>query len=198
MTSADTGPTVTSQGDITQLLGAFRQGDRDALDRVLPMLYGPLRAMARRQLRRPLPGRTLNPTALVHEAYLKLVDQSRADWRDRQHFLAVSATAMRHIVVDYARRKAAQKRGGDALHTLIDGERIGAAARQLDVLALDEALQKLSELDERLTRTVELRFFGGLTVEETAQVLEISPRTVKNDWRKARALLYRFLGEGVG
>lgn len=184
---------MTSEHEITRLLSAIRHGDHPAWDRLAALVYDRLRALARGQLRGPRLGGTLTPTVLVHEAYLKLVNQRQADWRDRQHFLAVAATAMRQIVVDHARRKRAQKRGGGAHHTLIDGSKLGIESDTVDVLALDEALEKLSRLEERLTRTVELRYFGGLTVEETAQVLEVSPRTVKSDWRKARALLYRFL-----
>jgi RNA polymerase sigma factor (TIGR02999 family) len=131
----------------------------------------------------------------VHEAYLKLVDQERADWKDRRHFLAVAATAMRHLVIDRARRQAAGKRGGGARHTLLDENRIGVEARAADLLALDEALDNLAALDRRLARLVELRFFAGLTIAESADVLGVSEPTVKRDWRKARALLNRMLRE---
>ncbi len=186
---------MQDEGEITRLLGKIRQGDSEALDRMLPLVYNELHGMAQRQLRRGRRGQTLNTTALVHEAYLKLVDGERADWNDRRHFLAVAATAMRSIVVDYARRKTAKKRGSAAPHSLLDEARIGVEERSAEILALDEALVALSRVDERLSRIVELRYFGGLTVEEIAAVMEVSDRTVKRDWRKARALLYRMLTE---
>lgn len=184
---------ATHSREISELLGAIRHGDRGAWDRVAPLIYNHLHTLARGQLRRQLPGATLTPTVLVHEAYLKLAQQADPQWKNRQHFLAIAATAMRHIIVDYARRKRSQKRGGGVHHTLIEGSKLGIDSNTLDILALDQALEKLSGLDPRLTRTVELRFFGGLTVEETASVLGVSPRTVKSDWRKARALLYSAL-----
>ena len=184
---------MAESGDITQLLVAIRDGDRQALDQLLPLVYGELRVLARRQLRRQRPGQTLDTTALVHEAYLKLVDTERVEWRDRSHFLAVAATAMRHILVDAARRRTAQKRGGqDAPETFHD-TRVGLEDRAVDILALDEALETLGEMDERLVKLVELRFFGGLTVEETAEAMGLGARTVKRDWRKARAFLHQAL-----
>ncbi|MFQ5524705.1 MAG: sigma-70 family RNA polymerase sigma factor [Thermoanaerobaculia bacterium] len=182
-------------GEITQLLDVVREGDREALNRLLPLVYGELRTLAHRQLKGNRGDASLNTTALVHEAYLKLVDQGRADWKDRRHFLAVAATAMRHLVIDHARRRTAQKRGGGTRHTLLDEGRIGIEARAARLLALDEALENLAGLDGRLARLVELRFFGGLTVAESAGVLEVSEPTVKRDWRKAKALLYRTLNE---
>jgi RNA polymerase sigma factor (TIGR02999 family) len=181
---------MEGQGEVTRLLERLRNGDPGALDRVLPLVYDELRAMAHRQLTRGRPGQTLDTTALVHDAYLKLVDAKAAGWNDRRHFLAVAATAMRQIVVDHARRRGAQKRGGGVEPLLLDESRFGVDARATEILALDQALGRLSRLDERLTRLVELRFFAGLTVEETAGVLETSERTVKRDWQKARALLH--------
>ncbi len=187
---------MPDQGEITRLLFAFRDGEGSAMDELLPLVYGELRGIAHRQLRRR-PAQTLNTTALAHEAYLKLVDQSRAEWRDRSHFLAVAAVAMRHILVDTARRRTAQKRGGDDVRVTLDDRAAKADtdSRAIEILALDEALTALAELNDRLSRLVELRFFGGLTVEETAEAMGISERTVKRDWRKARAFLYRALGE---
>ncbi len=180
-------------GEITQLLRQVREGDRNALDRLLPLVYDELRVLARRQVERGRHTPTLDTTALVHEAYLKLVDQSRADWKDRRHFLAVASTAMRHLAIDYARRRAAKKRGGERPHTGLDEVRVGAGEPVIRLLALNQALEQLALLNARLVRLVELRFFGGLTIEETAGVLEVSAPTVKREWRKARALLYRML-----
>jgi len=186
-----------TQGEVTQLLETLRNGDRSALDDLFPLIYRELHALAHRQLAARRPGQTLNATALVHEAYLKLVGQSRAMWQDRQHFFAVAATAMRHIIVDYARHRRALKRGGNVQPTLLDEERMGVPVDEKaeEIIALDTALEHLEGLDERLARVVELRFFGGLSVEETAEVLDVSERTVKRDWRKARAFLYQVLND---
>jgi RNA polymerase sigma factor (TIGR02999 family) len=135
----------------------------------------------------------LNTTALVHEAYLKLVDPANAGWHDRSHFLAVAATAMRHILVDYARQRTAQKRGGDDRQVSLEEGMLGIRIRAEEMLAINQALHSLAAVDQRLVRTVELRFFGGLTVAETAKALEVSEPTVKRDWRKARAFLFRTL-----
>jgi RNA polymerase sigma factor (TIGR02999 family) len=185
------------QGEVTRLLETLRDGKRDALNDLFPLIYRELHAMAHRQLAARRPGQTLNSTALVHEAYLKMVGQSNAVWQDRKHFFAVAATAMRHIIVDYARHRRALKRGGNVVPTLLDEDRMGLPVdeRAHEIIALDDALSHLSTLDERLARIVELRFFGGLSVEETAEVMEISERTVKRDWRKARAFLYQVLNE---
>jgi len=157
------------------------------------LVYAELRLLARRQLRRGRRSPTLDTTGLVHEAYLKLVDRSEAAWQDRTHFLAVAAVAMRHILVDQARRRAAAKRGGEAIQVTLDEGRLVTDPRAVEILALDEALTALSALSERLARLVELRFFGGLTEEETGQVMEMSERTVRREWRKARAFLFRAL-----
>ncbi len=166
------------------------------MDQLFPLVYDELHAIAHRQVRRGGPGQTLNTTALVHEAYLKLVGRSQPGWQDRTHFLSVAAVAMRHILVDHARRRAAEKRGGDDHQILLAEAELGVEARAEVILAVDQALASLAELNERLSRLVELRFFGGLTVEETAAVMGISERTVKRDWRKARAYLYRVLSNG--
>jgi len=184
--------------EIERLLTKARSSEREALDALLPLVYDELRALAHHQLQRFRPGETLSTTALVHEAYLKLVDQTRATFHDRRHFFTVAAMAMRQIIVDYARRRAAQKRGGGAHHEPLDA--LDSAALSIDAQAaalvdLDEALGRLSALDERPARVVELRFFGGLSVDETADVLEVSTATVKRDSRVARAFLARQLGE---
>lgn len=187
---------MPSDGDITGLLAALREGDRAALDRLFPLVYRELHDRAHGQLARHRPGDTLSTTALVHEAYLKLTDSAHQTYQDRVHFFAVASRAMRQILVDYARRRMAVKRGGAPPVTL-DPEVVGDPGRPEELVALDEALVRLEALDERLARTVEMRFFGGLSVEETAAALGVSPRTVKRDWRKARAVLYLTL-EGRG
>ncbi|HEY2294502.1 MAG TPA: sigma-70 family RNA polymerase sigma factor [Thermoanaerobaculia bacterium] len=184
--------------EVTQLLAAVRQGDGSAMDRLMTLVYDELRAVARRQLRRWHPGQTLDTTALVNEAYLRLVDQAGASWRDRVHFLSVAGVAMRHILVDAARRRVAKKRGGEGLRITLDelgpDQRGMDAARQaVEILDLDEAMTSLAARNERLSRLVELRFFAGLTEEETAQTLGTSERTVRRDWLKARAFLFHAL-----
>jgi RNA polymerase sigma factor (TIGR02999 family) len=179
--------------DITDRLIALRNGDRQALDDLIPVVYGPLREIARRRLRERGRDGTLDTTGLVHEAYLRLADQTRLSLNDRRHFFAVAAIAMRQILVDHARRKLALKRGGGARPLDLDAVGVPMKDSAEEIVSLDEALRRLSQVDERLARVVELRFFTGLTVEETADVLEIDPRTVKRDWRKARALLHQAL-----
>ena len=186
-------------GEITRLLVSISDGDRDALNRLFPMVYAELRARAHRQLRHMRPGDTLQPTALVHEAYVKLLGAARPEWHDRRHFFAVASRAMRQITVDYARSQAAQKRGGDAPLLSLDEQRLPVADRASELVALDQALTELESLSERPARVVELRFFGGLSVEETAAVMEVSERTVKREWQKARAFLFDALHrEGIG
>lgn len=189
----------TAPGEVTRLLAAARQGDANAVPQLVSLLYGELRAMARRQLRRGRPGQTITTTVLVHEAYLRLVDRRGASFQDRAHFLSVAAVAMRHILVDAARRHAAKKRGGDGVRITFDGLEAdpgqqGSEARAVEILAVDRALTGLAALNERLSKLVELRFFAGLTEEETAQVMDTSERTVRRDWRKARAFLFQALG----
>lgn len=180
--------------DVTRLLLEWSRGDRTALDRLMPLVYDELRAVAERTLSRERSSHTLQGTALVHEAYLKLVDQRQVRWQDRAHFLAVAAQLMRRILVDYARRHAAVKRGSGKPQLPLDQVNGSvASAAFVDWLALDEALDRLAALHERQARTVELRFFGGLTIEETAEVLRVSPATVKNDWSLARGWLFREL-----
>jgi len=182
-------------GEITRLLVSIREGDPGALNALLPLVYAELRAMAHRV---GGPGRadtTLNTTALVHEAYLKLHDQASLTLQDRKHFFSVAAMAIRQIVIDQARKRSARKRGGNLRRVDLDAAELSAEDGAEEILALDEALSRLSELDARMARVVELRFYGGLSVEEAAEVLDVDPRTVKRDWRKARAILYAALGE---
>ena len=177
-------------GEITRLLVSISEGDRHAFDRLFPIVYAELRARAHRQLRHMRPGDTLQPTALVHEAYVKLLGAARPEWRDRRHFFAVASRAMRQISVDYARSQAAQKRGGNTPALSLDEEHLPVADRAHDLVLLDRALTELESFSERPARVVELRFFGGLSVEETADVMEVSERTIKREWQKARAFLF--------
>jgi RNA polymerase sigma-70 factor, ECF subfamily len=179
---------------VTQLLALASAGDGTALHHAFPLVYSELRGLARRQLRREAEGYTLNSGALVHEAYLRLVDQTRVQWRDRAHFLAVAALAMRRILIDEARRRRAVRRGGGARRVPLDRIDVATPDDHADLLLdLDSALSRLSTLDERQARVVEYRFFGGLTEEETAAVLGVGLRTVKRDWAKARSWLYQEL-----
>ena len=194
--------TVTSSGEsaeITRLLKAWGRGDAGALDRLTPLVYEQLRRMPRGYLRNERPGHTLQATALVNEAYLRLVDTRNLDWTDRAHFFAVCARVMRRILVDAARSRAALKRGGQADRvehsTAIDLDQLPTTGTEMSaqVCALDEALTTLARIDPRRAQVIELRFFGGLTVEETGYVLQVSPQTVMRDWRLARAWLAREL-----
>ena len=182
-------------GTITSQLLALRGGGADARERLFTSVYEQLKSLARRQLR--LRGRTptLGATALVHEAYLRLVDQTRTDWKDRGHFFAVAARAMRQIAIDQARRRGAAKRGEGSVRVTLDPDLAGEAAPLDDVLTVDAALDRLAEASPRLVETVELLFFAGLTIDEAAEALSTSPTTVKRDWRKAKALLLDILGE---
>jgi RNA polymerase sigma-70 factor (ECF subfamily) len=180
---------------ITDLLVSWRNGDRAAVHQLIPLVYEELRALAHRQLGGHGP-QMLQTTALVHEVYLRLAGRSQLRVEDRRHFFAIAARAMRQLVVDHARRQAAGKRGGSQRMVPLDGAEIPVAGRAAEIVAIDAALDRLAAHDARLSQVVELRFFGGLSVEETADVLGSSPRTVKRDWRKARAFLYRELTEG--
>jgi RNA polymerase sigma factor (TIGR02999 family) len=180
---------VPDHGDITHLLAALRDGDKSAMDRLLPLVYREFHERAHAQLARRRPGETLSTTALVHEAYLKLAGSAHQSYQDRVHFFAVASRAMRQILVDYARRTTAEKRGSRPAVTL-EPDAVANPDRAEELVALDEGLEQLEKLDPRLVRTVELRFFGGLSVEETADALGISPRTVKRDWQRARAFLF--------
>ncbi len=185
--------------DVTQLLLAWRQGDPAALDRLLPRVYGALRRLAHARMRAEKPGcQTLQTTALVHEAYLRLVDGTQVRWQGRAHFYAVCARLMRRILVDRARARGAQKRGGDVRHVPF-GEWLGAVPVQAEtVLAVDEALRRLSASDPRKGQVVELRYFGGLTVDETAEALGVSRETVLLDWNVARRWLQHQLAQAGG
>jgi RNA polymerase sigma factor (TIGR02999 family) len=185
---------MPSPSDITGLLDDWGRGDPRALDRLLPLVYAELRRVAGRQLRLERDGHTLQPTALVHEAYLRLVDQRQVHWQSRAHFFAVSAQIMRRVLVDHARRRKAAKRGDDIERVSLDHEVAARASDAISILALDRALERLEGVDPALARIVELRAFGGLTIDEAAHVLKVSPSTAKRDWRTARAWLVRELG----
>jgi RNA polymerase sigma factor (TIGR02999 family) len=181
---------------VTELLIDWGHGDKGALDRLMPLVYEELRAIARRHLRREEPDHTLQSTALVHEAYLRLVDQNRVDWQNRAHFFAVASQLIRRILVDHARRRQAGKRGG-ARETLALDESVAVPRdKQIDLVALDDALNDLSRLDPQQARIVELRFFGGLSIAESAKVLDVSTATVQRHWVTARAWLFRELHNG--
>ena len=179
--------------EVTGLLEAWSHGDQAALDKLIPLVYDELRQLAHRYMKRERAGHTLQTTALVNEAYARLVDQRNVQWQNRAHFFAVAAQVMRHILIDHARNQTRAKRGGDAQHISLDDAQTMSAERAAELLALDEALKKLAEIDERRSRVVELRYFGGLSIDETAEVLKIKPITVSRDWRWARAWLFRAL-----
>ncbi len=181
--------------DITRQLTAWRKGDKAALDNVLPAVYAELRRLARSSLARERPGHTLQPTALVHEAYVKLVDQREVDWENRAHFLGIAAHVMRRILTQYAVRRRALKRGGGETPTVDFGS--GTSLSPEDVLQIHDSLEKLAAIDPQQARVVELRYFGGLTIEEAAEVLDISPASVKREWSMARAWLLRELDGGA-
>lgn len=184
--------TENQPGKITCLLQKVREGDSGAFDRLMPLVYDELREIARRQLQKERPGHTLDTSALAHEAYLKLVGEA-VDWKNRAHFFVLTARAMRQILIDYARKRNAQKRGGDWTRTTLSPRHLRIDVQMGELLALDEVLDRLNDLDERASRVVELRFFGGMTEDEVAEVLDVSTRTVQRDWKKARAWLYKEL-----
>jgi RNA polymerase sigma-70 factor, ECF subfamily len=186
----------TSQ-NVTKLLLAWGKGEDAALEKFTPLVYQELRRMARRYMYGERHGHTLQATALVNEAYLKLVDCRQVRWQDRAHFFAVSAQLMRRVLVDFARSRKYQKRGGGNPNVTLDEALIPAPQKGRDILALDNALQALTVQDERKARVVELRFFGGLSVEETAEVLKVSPETILRDWRLAKAWLAREMGRAA-
>jgi RNA polymerase sigma factor (TIGR02999 family) len=179
--------------EVSDLLTQLRDGRHEVLDQLLPLIYDELRRIAHRKLGPGHSGESLGTTALVHEAYSRLVDQTRPEWRDRAHFFAVAAIAMRQILVDRARQHLALKRGGDRRRISLDEAVLAVEEQAQELLELDEALQKLSALDERLGKVVQYRFFGGLTEEETAEALGVTVRTVQRDWVKAKGLLYQEL-----
>jgi len=177
--------------NVTQLLIQWSKGDSAALDELVPLVYDELRRHAQLYLSREKPGHTLSSTALVHEAYLRLVKQKGVTWQNRAHFFGVAARMMRRILVDHARRHGYAKRGGGAMTLSLDETMAPAPEREINLVALDDALDALAKLDERQSRMVELRFFGGLSIEETSEVLGLSAPTVKREWASARAWLYR-------
>ena len=175
--------------DVTKLLLAWSNGDQGALENLLPLIYDELHRLARNYMRREAPNHTLQTTALVHEAYLRLVKQKDANWQNRAHFFAASAQSMRHILVDMARGRNRHRRGGGTPHLSFDEAAIFSPERASELVALDDALTALAKLDARKSRVVELRFFGGLSTQETAEVLKISEATVEREWRRAKAWL---------
>ena len=185
---------MPSSRDVTALLGDWSRGNESALNELLPLVYAELRRMATRQLRGERAGHTLQPTALVHEVYLRLVDQRDVDWRNRAHFFGVAALIMRRVLVDHARRNSASKRGDGLPRVSLDEVQEAAGPDGIPVIALDQALTRLAEMDEDLAKIVELRAFGGMTVEEAACVLKVSRSTAKREWRTAKAWLTREIG----
>jgi RNA polymerase sigma factor (TIGR02999 family) len=184
--------TPTSR-EITQLLLAWSDGDKQALDRLVPLVYDELRRLARNYMRKERAGQTLQTTALIHEAYLRLIDADRVQWRNRAHFFGIAARLMRQILVARARERGCQKRGGGAEHVSLDEAMVIDERLDEDLVALDEALGELSQFDARTAQVVEMRFFGGLTEEEIAAALDVSTKTVRRDWRLARSWLRRKL-----
>jgi RNA polymerase sigma factor (TIGR02999 family) len=184
-----------SPQEVTQLLAAWRNGQPEALDQLMPLVYDELRRLARHYMAREGPGHTLQTTALVNEAYLRLAGQQPVDWQNRAHFFAVAAQVMRHLLVDHARARQYQKRGGGAQRVELEEAMVIAPEQDVELLALDEALSRLAALDLRKSRLVELRYFGGLSAAETAEVLGLSEITVKREWLKAKAWLYRELSQ---
>ena len=182
---------------VTGLLLAWSGGEQAALDKLVPLVYAELRRIAHRYMNRERRGHTLQTTELVNEAYLRLIDASRVRWQDRAHFFAISAQLMRRILVDFARSRRYLKRGGGAHRTSFDESRFQSPAPSPDLVALDDAMEALAVKDARKSRVVELRFFGGLSVEETAEVLKVSPDTVHRDWRLAKAWLTREMGKAT-
>ena len=189
-------PDSPSGTDVSVLLRAWSGGDQTALERLTPIVYRELHRLAGRYMRRERPGHSLQTTALVNEAYMRLVGYTRMRWQDRAHFFAVAAQVMRRILVEHARRHNL-KRGGDVPHVALDEAALVGADADVDLVALDDAMTALARVDPRKMQVVEMRFFGGLSVEETAEVLGISPVTVKRDWRMAKAWLYRELADGT-
>jgi RNA polymerase sigma factor (TIGR02999 family) len=189
---------TSSSTRISRLLADWSQGNEQAREALIPMVYDELRRIARRHLFRERPDHTLQSAALVNEAYLRMVRQDAPQWQDRAHFLAVAAQLMRHILVDHARARLTGKRGGRVPRLSLDAELIPAQKQEIDLVALDDALAKLATLDLQQSRLIELRFFGGLSIEETAVVLDVSPATVKREWATARAWLQREMKKETG
>jgi RNA polymerase sigma factor (TIGR02999 family) len=178
------------QDQVTQLLLDWSKGDGEAFNELVPLVHDELRRVARRYMRRERAGHTLQTTALVNEAYLRLINQRRVEWQNRAHFFAIAAQVMRRILVDYARTRGYSKRGGNEVHVSFDEAAVASPGAGPDLVVIDQALADLAALDPRKARIVELRFFGGLSIEETAEVMSISPTTVQREWRSAKAWLY--------
>ncbi len=187
--------TQSSTHDVTELLIEWSNGDKAALDKLMPLIHEELRRLAHHYMSHERPGHTLQTTALVNEAYLRLVNRKGVHWQNRAHFFAIAATLMRSLLVDHARSHAYAKRGGDARKITIDEAMIVSQERAAEVVALDDVLKQLANFDPQQSRIVELRFFGGLTIDETAEVLGLSPATIKREWSTARAWLYRELNK---
>jgi len=181
----------STHSDVTRLLAEWGDGDEAALARLMPLVYDELRRLARHYMRRERPGHTIEPTALVNEAYLRLVEQTNIRWQNRAHFFGIAANVMRRVLCDHARARLADKRGGGAVRVSLVEAEARTDEQTTDVLALDEALGELAGVDPRKARVVELRYFGGLSVEETAEVLKVSRSTVLHDWNMAKAWLYQ-------
>jgi len=186
---------MSASNSVTQLLDQWNNGDREALDKLMPLIYEELRKMAKRYMGRQNPGHTLQTTALIHEAYLRMVKQKEKHFENRAHFFGVAAQAMRHILVDYARTRHTAKRGGGIPPISLEEATLVSPERIDELVALDDALKELERLSRRQSRVVELRYFGGLTVEETATVLKVSPETVMRDWTMAKTWLHRALSQ---
>lgn len=187
---------MSSPKEITRLLADWGRGDRAALEQLTPLVHAELRRIARRQMKREQPGHTLQPTALVSEVFVRLAGQEQFQWQDRAHFFAVCARMMRNILVDHARSHAREKRGGGAVHVSLSEAATLAAGRDPDLIALGDALERLEAFDPQKGRIIELRFFAGLSIEETAEVLGISPTTVRREWRRSKAWLFRAMSAG--
>jgi RNA polymerase sigma factor (TIGR02999 family) len=188
--------TPHAQNEVTQLLLAWSDGDKAALEELTPLVYAELRRLAERYMRRERPGHPLQTTALVNEAYVRLIDLRQVRWQNRAHFFGVAAQLMRHILVDFARARRRAERGGYKQQVSLEEAAVVSKEKSADFIALDDALKSLAEIDPRKSRMVELRFFGGLSVEETAEALNVSPRTVMREWSLARDWLYRELSKG--
>ena len=196
MTPSSTPSRTSDSTAVTGLLLAWRGGDAEALERLIPVVHAELRRIARRFMRKERAGHSFQTSALVNEAYLRLIDAQNVDWQDRAHFFAITASLMRRILVDLARQRQARKRGGSAERVVLDEALIAGPEGREDLCALDEALTALAAMDERKSKVVELRFFGGLNEAEIAEALEVSSETVRRDWRLAKSWLLRFLSKG--
>jgi RNA polymerase sigma-70 factor, ECF subfamily len=188
----------SAQADVTALLSQLTQGNQEAAEKLIPLIYDELKRLARSYMRRERPDHTLQPTALVHEAYLKLIRQQTVNWQGRSHFIGIAAQLMRRILIDHARGHLREKRGGSKVVLPLNEALVFSPEHSEDLVRLDEALERLSKLDARQSRIVELRFFGGLSVEEASEILGVSPKTVKRDWAVAKAWLYGELRRSDG